>query len=609
MKPLLDLVKWFFIVLVLGTVLSLVLSCLYNLLYPVIPDVIIQKLSSYFWYDTLFYREQKPVYYNLGELVFVLSFFVISFKAFPGRNTLTKIIFACLFLVGGAVIVGHMNSNFLYILFLAVPPLLALYFLISRRKPREKPNPLQKFVSYDTKKEGIYLPTTQGDVHIKNLYRGISIQGGAGSGKSETFFKPILGEAARQGLTGMLYDFKSPELTKTALKAYNLLPGIATFNVDFRSPETSDRVNPLNPRYLLKQAYIQEYSLILINNLMPETVKQGDMNFWAGNARMILAGLAWYFKKHYPQFCTIPHVVASVLYGDFSKITEKLNQDNEAGGMLSSLRESLEREASDQTAGVLSTLKIAVSKINDPEIYWILSGNDFSLHLNDPQNPAFLCLGNDSTLFQTYAPPIALIMEVALRQMNQPGQAKSMVCVDELPTIYLPNFPHIPATARSNKIATVVGFQDYSQLVDSYGETKTENILSNLGTQIYGRTVNVKSAQMVVDLFSKEDRTYKTASRGTGTSGQLVHMQSNRNQGTAESIQERDRVKVSDIVNLRPGEFYGIVSEGQPREFLKTQFLLAEETEVIHNPKPRTTPQEMQNNFDNIIQEVKQYFD
>lgn len=608
MKALLNLVKWFFIVLVLGTVLSLVLSCLYNLLYPVIPDAIVQKLSSYFWYDTLFYREQKPVYYNLGELVFVLSFFVISFKAFADRNTLTKIIFACLFLVGGAMVAGTFNSNFVYILFLAVPPVLAVYFLISRRHPREKPNPLQKFVSYDTKTAGVIFHTEKGNIHLENLYRGVSIEGGAGSGKSETLFKPILRQSAQIGLTGLLYDFKSPELTKIVLNAYKSRPDISTFHVDFKNPEASDRVNPINPRYLLKTAYALEYSLILINNLMPETVKKGDMNFWAGNAQMILSGLTWYLKNHYPQYCTIPHVIASVLYGNFETITEKLDQDNEAGGMLSSLRESLGRDAGDQTAGVLSTLKIAVTKLNAPDIYWLLSGNDFNLHLNDPQNPAFLCLGNDSTLSGTYAPPIALIMEVALRQMNQPGQAESLVCVDEFPTLYLPNFPRIPATARSNKIATVIGLQDYSQMVDVYGEQKADAILSNLGTQFYGRTVNVKSAQKVVDLFSKEDRVFNTATRGAGTSGQLIHTQSNRNRGTAESIQERDRVRVSDIINLNPGEFYGIVSEGQPREFLKTQFLLPEEMPETYQQTPRTTPQEMQRNFDNIIQEMKELF-
>lgn len=218
--------------------------------------------------------------------------------------------------------------------------------------------------------------------------------------------------------------------------------------------------------------------------------------------------------------------------------------------MVASLKQAIDRGAERQAAGVASTLQNALSQLNTKDIFYILSGNDFDLHLNNPIDPKFLCLGNDPTLSQTYAPVISLIISVAVRQMNQPNQEKSIILLDEAPTIYIPNIEQIPATARSNKVATVFGIQDYSQLQDKYGEDKAQVILSNLGNQFYGRTVNEKSARMIANLFGKHDRTYKTANKGTGTSGEFIHLGSSTNKGVNESIQERERVKVSDITNL-----------------------------------------------------------
>lgn len=115
-----------------------------------------------------------------------------------------------------------------------------------------------------------------------------------------------------------------------------------------------------------------------------------------------------------------------------------------------------------------------------------------------------------------------------MRQMNKPRQQKSVVLLDEAPTIYIPNIEQIPATARSNKIATIFGVQDFSQLVDNYGEDKAQIIISNLGNQFFGRVTNGRTAEMVGKLFSKEDRTYINKNIGTGTSGQVIHTQSNQ---------------------------------------------------------------------------------
>jgi hypothetical protein len=487
-------------------------------------------------------------------------------------------------------------------------PLFIAIFLISKDIYKAKKTPKEPLIKQFSKKEdkdSLNFKTSAGVINLANPFRGIYIQGGAGSGKSASIFEPIIKQIAEQEYTGILYDFKSPELTEKVRASY--LDSIVEFrNIDFKNAHQSDRINPIAPNYLSKSVIALEYSQTLVNNLIPESIKKAD--FWSNTTKMILSGVIWWLKEEHPKYCTIPHAISLLLHTDTKTLLEEVSKNYEAGGMVATLRQSFEKEAGNQTAGILSTIQTAIAQLNSKDVFWILSGNDVDLNLNNPQKPTFLCLGNDSTLPQVYAPVISLIISVAMRQMNKPNQQKSVVLLDEAPTIYIPNIEQIPATARSNKIATIFGVQDFSQLVDNYGQDKAQIILANLGNQFFGRVTNGKTAEMVQKLFSKEDRTFINKNTGTGTGGTIVHTQSNQSKGKSETIQERDRVKVSDLINLEPGEFYGIIAEGKPKEFLKTQFL-EDFAEIEINKKLPITEQEMNDNYFKIIEEAKSLLD
>lgn len=483
-------------------------------------------------------------------------------------------------------------------------PLFIAIFLISKDiyKAKKTPKePLIKQFSKNEDKDSLNFKTSAGVINLANPFRGIYIQGGAGSGKSASIFEPIIKQIAEQEYTGILYDFKSPELTEKVRASY--LDSIVEFrNIDFKNAHQSDRINPISPNYLSKSVIALEYSQTLVNNLIPESIKKAD--FWSNTTKMILSGVIWWLKEEHPKYCTIPHAISLLLHTDTKTLLEEISKNYEAGGMVATLRQSFEKEAGNQTAGILSTIQTAIAQLNSKDVFWILSGNDVDLNLNNPQKPTFLCLGNDSTLPQVYAPVISLIISVAMRQMNKPNQNKSVVLLDEAPTIYIPNIEQIPATARSNKIATIFGVQDFSQLADNYGQDKAQIILANLGNQFFGRVTNGKTAEMVQKLFSKEDRTFINKNTGTGTGGTIVHTQSNQSRGKSETIQERDRVKVSDLINLDPGEFYGIIAEGKPKEFLKTQFL-EDLAENQSNENLVITDKQMNDNYFKIIEEAK----
>jgi len=447
-------------------------------------------------------------------------------------------------------------------------------------------------------------------VYIDNPFRGIYLQGGAGSGKSETWIKPIIKQIVELNYAGILYDFKSPELSEEYfsrnLKITHKNPQVKPYLIDFKNPLISKRVNPLNPNNLLKSAFAFEYSEAIMTNLNPLTIEKKE--WYDRDALSILTALIWFMRNNHPKYCTLPHIVSLILHTDVEVLLNEITKDTEASGMISSIKQALERNAEKQVSAVISTLQNLLARINNADVFWVLSGDDFSLDINNPNEPKFLCIGNDSTLPTTFTPVISLIITVATRLMNTPNKHHSMIVLDEAPTIYIPNFEKIPATARSNKIATVYATQDYSQVIDALGETKGQVILSNLGNQFFGRTSNSKTAEIIKALFSKKDVTYIARGNNKGTSGEFIHLGSSKGRSTSESIQERDRVKISDIINMRPGEFYGIIAEGKPKEFLKEQFNQNKSEKMTHEFEEFTTYNQIKINYIKIVNEAKSLF-
>ena len=476
-------------------------------------------------------------------------------------------------------------------------------FKFKTKKKRLDKNKEKNKKNFKKSTDSFVFNTEDGEIILDNPYRGLYIQGGAGSGKSVSLIYPILKQAIQNNFSGLLYDFKSPELSSYVISQIDKSDtSINPYFVDFKDAKRSVRINPLNPSLMVKTAYAHEYSQTLLYNLSPNNIK--NENYFMIDAKSVLTGIIWYLKKEYPQYCSLPHIISLVLYSDINILLKKIAENIETAGLVASLSQAIKNNASRQVAGVVSTLQANLSKINTPDIFWILSGNDIDLDVNNPDNPKFICIGNESTLSGTYAPIISLIISVAAKQMNQPNKHKSIIVLDEAPTLYIPNFEQIPATARSNKVATVYGAQDFSQLIDKYKNDKAQVILSNMGNQFFGRTVNSSTAKMITQMFGRADKKYQTKSRGDSfyDSDYFGKHVNSSSENTTETVQERDRVKTTDIMNLEPGEFYGFIAEGNKKEILKTKFIVDED---IHTSKinfeQKVSDKDIQNNYLKII--------
>lgn len=397
-------------------------------------------------------------------------------------------------------------------------------------------------------------------VKILNPYAGVFVCGGAGSGKSKSIVEPIIYDAGRKNFAGVVYDFKYPELAKYVESAYQNSP-VKRYYINFSDLSTSNRVNPIAPEVMKNASFAREFAHSVLANLNPQMISKPD--FWSDNSLSLLSAVFWYLRQEKPEYCTLPHAISLVLQPNIEALLKMLQTNLQCADMVAPIAMAMQTGAQNQLAGVVSSLQVSLSKINTPEIYYITSRSDFSLNLNDPMNPSILTIGNDPVLSSTYAPVIGLMLTAITKQLNQQGKQKSMVLLDEFPTVFVPNIEQLPATARSNKVATVLACQDITQIVDKYGKEKAEAILSNLGNQFYGRTTNPQTAQRVSQMFGKSDKMMKTDSKNFEHSliGDLRN-----GRGESYSYQERELVKVQDVATVETGSFYTTLSEGNVRQ-------------------------------------------
>lgn len=248
----------------------------------------------------------------------------------------------------------------------------------------------------------VQLHTTRGNIVLNNPFRGIFVLGAAGSGKSESVGVPLLGQFIGKGFAGVVYDFKFPTLAddvEAFVKAKS--SPLRHYYLDFNNPLRSYRVNPLNPKYIPNTSYAREYAQAIVSNLLKESIKKPD--FWTRSATDLLTACIWYLKEERQDICDLPHVFAMITSNDVD-LLNLLQTNTQTAQMTMSIYNAMQRKADGQVSGVIGTLQGAIAQLNTPELMYIFSGDDFSLNVNDPQNPIVLTVGSFPTLAQTFAP-------------------------------------------------------------------------------------------------------------------------------------------------------------------------------------------------------------
>lgn len=409
---------------------------------------------------------------------------------------------------------------------------------------------------FPTNKDDQEIFSLNRETKILNPYAGIFISGGAGSGKSKSIIEPLIKEAGKKEFTGVIYDFKFPELAQYVETAYTESP-VSRYYFNFEDLKRSNKINPISPDIMTKESFAREFAYTILVNLNPQMISKPD--FWSDNATALLSSVFWFLREKYPSYCTLPHAISMILQPNFEALLRELSSVPKCAEMIAPIMTAYEQGADNQLAGVLSSLQISLGKINFNEVYYLMGESDFNLELNNPDSKGILTIGNNPQLSSTYAPLIGLILTSISKQLNRQGKEKSIFMLDEFPTVYIPNVEQLPATARSNKVATILACQDIAQMTDKYGREKAETILSNLGNQFYGRTPNPQTAKRISDIFGKEEKQVISVSQPSifdlGKSASYTH-----------STRDSDRVKMQDVANLSTGSFYTLLSEGVEKQ-------------------------------------------
>ena len=391
-----------------------------------------------------------------------------------------------------------------------------------------------------------------GWINVVNPFRATTVLGTPGSGKSYAVINSFIKQQIEKGFSQYIYDFKFPDLSTIAYNHllhhsdnYNAVPKFYVINFD--DPRCSHRCNPINPIFMtdISDAYESAYTIML--NLNRTWIqKQGD--FFVESPIILLAAIIWYLKIYKDgRYCTFPHAI-EFLNKRYEDIFPILTSYPELENYLSPFMDAWLGGAADQLQGQIASAKIPLSRMISPQLYWVMSGDDFSLDINNPKEPKILCVGNNPDRQNIYSAALGLYNSRIVKLINKKGQLKSSVIIDELPTIYFRGLDNLIATARSNKVAVCLGFQDFSQLNRDYGDKESKVIQNTVGNIFSGQVVG-ETAKTLSERFGKV----------------LQKRQSltiNRNDKSASiSTQMDSLIPASKISNLTQGLFVGAVSD------------------------------------------------
>ncbi|MEP7374636.1 MAG: conjugal transfer protein MobC [Chitinophagaceae bacterium] len=440
-----------------------------------------------------------------------------------------------------------------------------------------------------------------------NPFRGLLVTGSPGAGKSWFVIQHLIKQHIEKGFCMFIYDFKYDDLSRIAYNwlqlhknKYAVKPTFYIINFDDLS--TSHRCNPLDPQAMHDITDATESARTILLGLNREWIrKQGD--FFVESPINFVTAVIWYLRKYdNGRYCTLPHVI-EMIQADYDELFPVLNTEPEIQVFLNPFITAYQNDAMEQLEGQVASAKIVLSRLASPQLYWVLSGNDFTLDINNPETPKIVCMGNNPEKQQIYGAVLSLYISRLVRIVNKKGNLPCSLVFDEFPTIFFNHMDSLIATARSNRVATTLAMQDFSQLRKDYGKEQADVIVNITGNIISGQVMG-DTAKFLSERFGKimQDRESLSINR-TDTS-------------ISRSSQLDFAIPASKISSLSSGEFVGMVAD-DPHEKIKLKMFHCEiqnDTEKLNAevrgyesiPKVSdVTPQQVMDNYFQVKLDIR----
>lgn len=443
-------------------------------------------------------------------------------------------------------------------------------------------------------------------INIINPFRGTLIMGIPGSGKTYFAIRHVIDQHIQKGFSMFVYDFKFDDLSVLTyntllqnLDKYDIKPRFYVIN--FEDLNRSHRCNPLHPSGMTDISDAAEASRTIMLGLNREWIRrQGD--FFVESSINFLTAIIWYLRKFKEgRFCTLPHAIELMQY-DYDILFRVLGQERDVKVLINPFISAKNHEAFDQLEGQVASAKISLGRLASPALYYVLSGNDMGLDINNPREPKIICMGSNPLKQQVFGAVLSLYVSRLISLVNQKNKMKSSLIFDEFPTLYLNNVDHLIATARSNLVSTTLAVQDYSQLKKDYGRDQAEVIMNMVGNIISGQ-VSGETARQLSDRFGKilQERRSITTNTYDSSVSQYPHLD--------------PAIPPSTIAGLSAGEFVGMVADNPDQRMdlkvfhcsIRNHHAKLKAKDSLHRPLPvirQVTPKEIQVTYERIRQDI-----
>ncbi|MGU9940361.1 type IV secretory system conjugative DNA transfer family protein [Empedobacter brevis] len=395
-----------------------------------------------------------------------------------------------------------------------------------------------------------------------NPFRGTMVIGTPGSGKSFGVINPAIRQMIAKGFCLCIYDFKFPDLAQIAYYHYLLKKSKESdYNYNFHvinlnEVEKSRRVNPFKKEYVKTLAEAQEMAEAMVSSLQKggASAGGGSDQFFTQSAINFLSSCIYFFATYENgKYSDLPHIL-SFMNRNYKEIFDTLFDHEELTSLLSPFKSAYDNKAFDQLEGQVGTLKIFLSRLATKESFWVFSGDEIELKITSVENPSIVILASDPGTQDINSALYSAVLNRTLRLINSKKNLPGGIIADEFPTIYIHKIDNIVATARSNKIAVLLGLQELPQLRQFYKKEVADTISAIVGNILSGSARDKNTLDWLEKLFGKiKQKTYS---------------QSISQQGTTTSINEKmdNMIPAGKIAALKTGEMVGMIAQGEEND-------------------------------------------
>ena len=440
-------------------------------------------------------------------------------------------------------------------------------------------------------------------LNLINCFRLVLIVGSPGAGKTFFLVREIIQQSIQKQYCVVLYDFKYDDLSVIAYNAWlkhkHLYPKPPRFKViNFDTP--LDRCNPLEPSTLLDITDATESSRTILLGLNMQWIqKTGD--FFVESPINFFTAVIWFLKKYKDgKYCTLPHAI-ELMQANYDDLFPVLSTEPEIEVLINPFISAYMNRAMEQLEGQVASAKIALARLSSPLLYYVLSGNDFSLDINNPDDPKIVCFANNPEKTQVYGAVISLYLNRLFRILPKKNKQKTAIIVDEASSIFANGIENFLAIARGYKLATFLAIQNVAQVRKSYGREQADVIFNLAGNIICGQATG-DTAKSVSEAIGKIVQERESVSI-------------NRNDTSiSRNTQLDSAVPASKIAGLSSGEFCGIVADNPDQKIKLKAFhceivndpdaINAETAKYKSLPKSKVSQLEIQNEYIRIKNEV-----